>query len=68
MRNVLVLPVRRLAAGHGDRIPVVPLENFDVVHHKTVVNGHGHHGLELARKVADFPNTYIIDLHMNFPL
>lgn len=67
MGDVLVFAVCRLAARHGDGITVVTFKYFYVVNNKTFVNRNGYDCFEFSDRIADFTNSYIIDLHIGSP-
>jgi hypothetical protein len=62
MRYILVLPVPRLPARHGDEYATLALYDLDIMHDKAVVEGHRHVRLELALR-RDPSDADIRDLH-----
>lgn len=66
MRDVTVLSVRSPAAGHRDKQPLIPIDYFDVVDYKFVVNGNRYDSFHLTFLLHP-AYSYICYLHSCIP-
>ena len=63
MDDIAIVPVRHAAGGHGEKEPVVAVDDFDIVHGEGVVEGDRYEGAQAAVLVeaAEFD---VGDLHV----
>jgi hypothetical protein len=62
MRDIPEIPLAHFSARHGDKQPVLPVDDLYIMHYKLIVECHGNYGFHLSL-IADLANSDISNSH-----